>query len=105
MHLTAFSMKLSKDQNCLDRLDVVISDKDKLQFFLEQIYVSNCFNKAEMVAWENKPILIKDDYGKAKRYFETLVKDFKTYTQNSGGTIGKAGYNSVNQVAYVGNEI
>ncbi len=58
-----------------------------------------------MVAWESKPILIKDDYDKAKRYFETLVKDFKTYTQNSSGTVSKAGYNSANQVANVGNKI
>jgi hypothetical protein len=105
MHLTAFGMKLDKDQIRLDRLGVVISNEDKLQFYLKHIYALNCFDKAEMVAWENKPILIKDDYDKAKQCFETLTKDFKTYTQNSGGTIGKAGYNSVNQVADVGNKI
>ncbi len=105
MHLTTFGMKLDKDQNHLDRLGIVISNEDKLQFYLEQIYASNCFNKAEIVAWENKHVLIKDDYNKAKRYFETLVKDFETYTQNSGGTIGKAGYDSANQVASVGNKI
>jgi hypothetical protein len=105
MHPTAFGMKLDKDQNCLNRLGIVISNEDKLQFYLKQIYASNYFDKAEMVAWENKPILIKDDYDKAKRYFETLVKDFKTYTQNSGGTVGKAGYNSPNQVADMGDEI
>jgi hypothetical protein len=42
---------------------------------------------------------------KAKRYFKTLVKDFKTYTQNSGGAVSKAGYNSTNQVADVGDKI
>jgi hypothetical protein len=65
----------------------------------------NCFDKAEIGAWENKPIFIKDNYNKAKRYFETLAKDFETYTQNSGGTVGKAGYDSVNQVANVGDKI
>jgi hypothetical protein len=38
-----------------------------------------------MVTWENKPIILKDDYTQAKAYFENLVKDFKTYTQNSKG--------------------
>ena len=52
---------------------------------MEQIYLSNCFNKKEMVDWENKLINIKGDYNKAKLYFEGLVKDFKIYTQNSGG--------------------
>ncbi len=30
MHLTAFSMKLNKDQNRLNRLGIIISNKDKL---------------------------------------------------------------------------
>jgi hypothetical protein len=38
-----------------------------------------------MVTWENKPIILKDDYTQEKAYFENLVKDFKTYTQNSRG--------------------
>ena len=58
-----------------------------------------------MVDWENKPIAIKDDYDEAKMYFEGLVRDFKTYTQNSGGDSGKKGYESANQMADVGGEI
>ena len=105
MHLIAFGMKLDKEQARIDRLGVVISNKDKLQFYMEQIYVSNCFDKKEMVDWENKPINIKDDYNEAKLYFEGLVQDFKTYTQNSGSDSGKRGYESANQMADVGNEI
>jgi hypothetical protein len=105
MHLTTFGMKINKEQNRLKGLGVVISDKDKLQFYLKQIYASNCFDKAEMVAWENKPILIKNNYAEAKRYFETLVKDFETYTQNSSRTVSKAGYKSANLLANLGDEI
>ena len=72
---------------------------------MEKTYSSNCFDKKEMVDWENKPIAIKDDYDKAKLYFEGLVRDFKTYTQNSGGNSGKKGYESANQMADVGDEI
>jgi hypothetical protein len=64
-------------------LRIIISNKDKLQFYLEQIYASNCFNETEMVKWENKPIIVKDNYAQAKTYFENLVKDFKTYTQTA----------------------
>jgi hypothetical protein len=53
---------------------------------MEQIYSSNMFDKKEMVEWENKPIVIKDDFDEAKRYFENLVQDFETYSQNSGKT-------------------
>jgi hypothetical protein len=45
------------------------------------------------------------DYDKAKLYFEGLVRDFETYTQNSGGDSGKKGYKSANQMADVGEEI
>jgi hypothetical protein len=104
MHLTAFGMKLDKEQARIDRLGVVISDEDKLQFYMEQIYVSNCFDKMEMVDWENKLVNVKDNYDEAKLYFEGLVRDFETYTQNSGD-YGKKGYESANQMADVGNEI
>jgi hypothetical protein len=104
MHLTAFGMKLDKEQARIDRLGVVISDKDKLQFYMEQIYASNCFDKKEMVDWENKPVNVKDDYDQAKLYFEGLVRDFETYTQNSGEH-SKKGYESANQMADVGDEI
>ncbi len=65
----------------------------------------NCFNKTEMVTWENKPIIVKDDYTQAKAYFKNLLKDFKTYTQSSRGETGKMGYDSANHMADVGNEI
>jgi hypothetical protein len=66
VHITVFGMKLDKEQNQLDRFGIVISNGNKLQFCLKQIYASNCFDKTEMVTWENKPIIIKDDYTQAK---------------------------------------
>jgi hypothetical protein len=105
MHRTAFGVKLDKEQARISRLGILISDKDKLQFYMEQIYASNCFDKKEMLYWENKPINIKDDYNKAKLYFEGLDRDFETYTQNSGGDSGKRGYKSANQMADFGDEI
>ncbi len=105
MHLTAFCIILNKEQARINRLGVVISNKAKHQFYMEQIYTSNCFDKKEMVDWENKPINIKDDYNEAKFYFEGLVRDFETYTQNSGGDSSKRGYKSANQMADISNEI
>ena len=52
MHITAFGMKLDKEQARIDRLGVVISDEDKLQFYMEQIYESNCFDKKR--CWTGK---------------------------------------------------
>ena len=58
-----------------------------------------------MVAWENKTVAIKEDYDQAKKYFEDLVRYFKTYTHNSGKDAAKAGYKSANQLADVSNKI
>ena len=58
-----------------------------------------------MVTWENKTVAIKEDYDRAKKYFEDLVHDFETYTQNNSGAAAKAGYKSTNQMANVGDKI
>jgi hypothetical protein len=52
-HLTKFGMPLTDKQANLVRSDVTITDNDKLQFYLEQMYESNTFNKMEMMTWEN----------------------------------------------------
>jgi hypothetical protein len=49
VHITAFGMKLDKEQNQLDWLGIVISNNNKLQFYLEQIYALNCFAQTEIV--------------------------------------------------------
>ncbi len=86
--------------------DITISDEDKLQFYLKQIYDSNLFDKAEMMEWESKPTAIKFDYNQAKRHFELLMKAHDTYVQNSGGeTAGRNNYESVNNMAGIGDEI
>jgi hypothetical protein len=105
MHITAFGLKLDKEQKQLELLGILISDTDKLQFYMEQIYASNIFDKKEMIDWENKPTVVKDDYDEATLYFKNLVKDFKTYMQNSGGTSAKQGYESANMAADIGDEL
>jgi hypothetical protein len=47
-HLTAFGKHLYNNQTRIEHFGISISDKDKLQFYLEQMYPSNTFNKKEM---------------------------------------------------------
>jgi hypothetical protein len=61
------------------RSDITISDEDKLQFYLDQIYNSNIFDKAKMMEWEQKPSTTKTDYTRAKDHFEGRVKAHDTY--------------------------
>ena len=105
-HLTAFGKRLDDDQRALVRSDVTITDEDKLQFYLEQMYDSNHFEKSEMLDWEKKPSVTKTDYIAAKHYFEELVKATDTYAQNAGGgTTGRNKYESANNMADIGDEI
>jgi hypothetical protein len=108
-HLTTFGKRLDNNQNALIWSDITISDKDKLQFYLEQIYDydSNLFDKAKMMEWESKPTPIKSNYNQAKRHFELLVKAHDTlYVQNSGGgTTRRNNYESANNMARIGDKI
>ena len=105
-HLTAFGKRLDDDQCSLVRSDGTIANDNKLQFYLEVIYDSNCFDKQEMLTWEREPSATKTDFDLAKTHFETIVNATDTYEQNAGG--GTAGYNrykSSNQMADYGDEI
>ena len=71
------------------------------------MHASNHFDKKEMTEWENKPEAIKNDFNNTKTYFEGLVRDYKVYKQNSGGTTYKHNFKSVNQATAAdrGNEL
>jgi hypothetical protein len=103
----AFGKRLDDNQVRIERFGITISGKDKRQFYLEQMYASNHFDKKEMMEWENKTIAIKDDFDEAKMYFKGLVKDYEVYAQNSSGTAGKHKFESANQAAeaHHGNEL
>jgi len=90
-HLMAFEKRLDDDQRTLMRSDVTIADDDKLQFYLEEIYDSNRFDKQEMLTWEREPTATKTDFDLAKAHFEAIVNATDTYEQNTGG--GTAGRN------------
>jgi hypothetical protein len=62
IHLTAFGKRLDEGQVRIEHFGITISNKDKLQFYLKQMYASNHFDKKEMTEWENKTIAIKDDF-------------------------------------------
>jgi hypothetical protein len=106
-HPTAFGKRLDDNQVHIKCFGITISNEDKLQFYLEQIYASNHFDKKEMSEWENKPEAIKNNFNNTKTYFEGLIRDYKVYKQNSGGSAGKHNFKSANQAtkANCGNEL
>ena len=71
------------------RSDVTIADDDKLQFYLEEIYDSNRFDKQEMLTWERQPTATKTDVDLAKVHFKEIANATDTYEQNAGGASGR----------------
>jgi hypothetical protein len=106
-HLTAFGKRLDNDHVHIELFGITISDKDKLQFYLKQMYASNYFDKKQMTEWENKPEAIKNDFNNVKTHFKGLVRDYEVYEQNSSGTASKHNFESANQAteANRGNEL
>jgi hypothetical protein len=105
-HLMAFGKRLNDDQRALIRSDDTIANNDNLQFYLEEVYDSNRFDKQEMLTWEQQPAAMKTSYNLAQAYFERVIKATDTYEQNAGGgTAGRNRYESANQMADVGDKI
>jgi hypothetical protein len=105
-HLTAFGKRLDNDQHALVRSDVTIADDNKLQFYLEEIYDSNRFDKQEMLTWECQPAATKTDFDLTEAHLEEIVNATDTYKQNAGGgTAGRNRYESANQMADHGYKI
>jgi hypothetical protein len=87
-------------------LDITIADDDKLQFYLEEIYDSNHFDKQEMLTWEQQPVATKTDHNQTRVYFECIVKATDIYKQNAGGGMVRRNcYKSANQLANYGDKI
>ncbi len=80
-HLTAFGKRLDDDQRALVRSDVTIADDDKLQFYLEEIYDSNRFDKQEMLTWERQPTATKTDFDLAKAQYAEPEDDLPPLEQ------------------------
>jgi hypothetical protein len=61
-HLTTFGKRLNDDQHTLNRSNITMADKDKFQFYLEEMYISNHFDTNKMLDWELQTTAIKTDY-------------------------------------------
>ena len=104
-NIKKFATRLTKKQESLDRDGIVISNADKLQFYIEQMYDANRFDKKEMITWETKPKPEKT-WENARKYFEKLVKIEHSYNKMAGRQSNKRSqYESANAAAEEGDEV
>ena len=97
-HITEFSKRLNDEQEELATNSISISEEDKLQFFIEQMYESKQFDREQYVAWEKKPDADKT-WLNATLYFEDITADNEAYESNVGGTAKRGRFESAANVA------
>ena len=81
-HIKVFGMRIN---NVVDDVKIIITEEDKLQFYINQIYDNTMFDKEDITKWEKKKKSEKTSVN-ATAYFEDLVDNIKRYQSNSGGT-------------------
>ena len=79
--ITAYKRALDRNQiTCLD-LNVPINDSDKVQIYMENMYMSDMFEERKLTEWEEKAEADKS-WADAKTYFGSLYKTRKKYNSD-----------------------
>ena len=81
-HIKLFGKRI---KNVVADLRIIITEEDKLQFYIDHIYDNTMFDKEEIKKWEKKK-KSKKTWVNATAYFEDLVVNIKKYQSNRGGT-------------------
>ena len=92
--ISAFIKRLTDDQVALALDNIVISDTDKLQHFLEQMYLQKgLFSRPDYTTWEDLDEAEKT-WDNAMEYFESVVDSIDDFNKKNGDTAGRRGYDS-----------
>ena len=96
-HISAFVRRLSEDQRNLGHDGIIISDVDKNQHFVNEIWKSGFFDERTMTEWTNKPEDMKG-WDQSVVFFETKTQETERYEASCGGGASKNGFDSANAV-------
>lgn len=103
-NLKNYSTDLTRTQAELRADNIIINDADKLQWYIEQMYECQRFEKMEMTTWEAKPSNQKT-WTDATSYFIELVRIQDQYERMSSRTTKRSRYESAAHAAEVGDEL
>ena len=101
IHITDFKERLDKDQEELQEDKIIISDHDKLVFYVQQMYRSGLFERATMEKWKDQKEE-KKTWEATTEYFEDKIKSQERYRSNTEAAV--AGGSSFESAANVQEE-
>ena len=81
-HIKVFGKSIN---NVVADVKIIITEEDKLQFYIDQIYDNTMFDKEDITKWEKKKKSEKTSVN-ATACFEDLVVNIKIYQSSRGGT-------------------
>lgn len=91
--LNKFGKRLDEEQEALDRDGIVVSDADKAEHYLVQVYESGVFPAATIRDWKKKPVA-DQMHANAKTFFEAEQKGLTEVHRLTGDTTHGRGYES-----------
>ena len=96
-HITVLGKRLNYDQANLADFNVIITEEDKLQLYIEKMHDIATLEKEYIINWENS---MESDrtWANSTKYFEDLIVDIKMYHSNIRGTFNQARYESAANV-------
>ena len=98
-NLKRYGKELTKSQKELKTNKIVISDDEKLQWYIQQMYDDARFDQQHMTDWEAKPEA-DQTWAEATKYFENLIKVQNQYNRMTNRSNAKRSrYESANHTA------
>ena len=96
-HIEEFVKRLNEEQKSLVRDQVKVTDDDKLQHFMEEMYDCNIFDRRDYKEWEDKADPDKT-WAAAVKHFQDIVDNMDTYEHNVGNTAKRSKFESAAHV-------
>jgi hypothetical protein len=99
-HFTTFANRLNREQKKLRDDNIVVSDADKKQHLMVELWGRDLFDRPVMIEWNERP-REEREYEHAVAYFTKHLAAIETYEAAGGGASKKQGFESTNAVAEI----
>jgi len=99
-HFTTFAYRLDREQAALLKDSIIISDADKKQHMMVEVWARDLFDRAVMIKWNDRTPAQKS-YAHAVTYFTKELRSIENFEASGGGASKKQGFESANVVAEI----
>ena len=99
-HVSQLAPRLNQEQEDLASHAIIISNDDKCQHYMVQMYDLGQFDARTMTKWEKRPA-IRKTWNEATTFFEEVVDDMETFEGESSNATARHGLSSANNATKI----